>query len=193
MRLVHRPGCLKGQNFSRMGNAGYDTIQYGFRPTDDSGVEGVKALWGRLRDSISVFDDSDDVDIYLALLLENDGRLFPNHDYDPEAVQLEAFNVDSWYDDSNDQFYRDLESVIRGIGDNERAGSRLKGIRWNHEFRPTAWKLGSGWTTYATGHAPADFQRVMQHQVQDWHDWRYAIANNDDKTQKWTPEFGQLR
>lgn len=39
MRLVHRPGCLKGLNFSRMGNAGYDTIQYGFRPTDDSGRE----------------------------------------------------------------------------------------------------------------------------------------------------------
>ena len=114
--------------------------------------------------------------------------MFPSpNTYDRDALQLETYQRESWYNNPNHAFYSDITDIVNYIRNSSRAGSRLKGIRWNHEYRPVVWKLGSEWIDYAQEHAGADYNVCMNHRATEWRNFRKAIAPNTDE-----PEDRQL-
>ena len=168
MKLLHRPDSLKGLNIQSLRSAGFDTIQYGFT-TDDA--RNIDALWSRIENALSSFTDGNQIDVYLALLLEGDDRVFPDSPYSANAVQLETYQRVT-----SAAYYDDIEAVIRGIAHRNRAGARLKEVRWNHEYSPVCWKLDSAWTRYARAHASPENYVVENFRSDEWHRFRQAVA-----------------
>ncbi len=186
MRLLHRPASLKGLNIQSLKNQGFDAYQHGFKPEDQNNLA---AIWSRVTGAVSSFQDGNQMDIWLALTLEGDDRVFPppnTHDW--KALQLETYQRESWYNNPNHAFYSDIRDIVNYIRNSSRAGSRLKGIRWNHEYGPVVWKLGSEWTDYAQEHAASDYNVCMNHRATEWWNFRKAIAPNTDE-----PEDRQLK
>ena len=74
MRLLHRPASLKGLNIQSLNNQGFDAYQHGFKPEDQNNLA---AIWSRVTGAVSSFQDGNQMDIWLALTLEGDDRVFP--------------------------------------------------------------------------------------------------------------------
>ncbi len=172
MRLLHRPGSMKNLGIASLRDQGFDTFQSGAKPDEAGGVDDI---WTRMQNEVSAFDDEDPLDIYWALNLEGDSHVFPNG-YTWKGMQLETYDRNGFYDSPSHQFYSDVRTIVTDLRDSSRAGTRLKGIRWNHEYRPVVWKLGTDWATYAMEHNPEDFQTVAVHRATEWEYYRRACA-----------------
>ncbi len=160
---------MKGLSIQSLQTYGFDTYQYGATPDRANNVDG---LWTAMQSNVSGhFQDWNSLDIYWALNLEGDSHVFPNG-YTWNGMQLETYDRNGFYDTPSHQFYSNIRQIVTELRDFSRAGTRLKGIRWNHEYGPVVWKIGSDWATYAMEHAPADFQTVVAHRATEWEYFR---------------------
>ena len=60
----------------------------------------------------------------------------------------------------------------------DRYGSRFKGLRWNHEYKPLLFKEGSEWEKYARDQDEAAYEDVQDNHRSEWNKWMDGIANN---------------
>lgn len=113
---------------------------------------------------------SPDMDFVLSMNLIGEPRCGSNSGRNTRG----SIDRDPWYDSPSNAFYNGWNALIEDTED--RYGSRFKGLRWNHEYRPRIFKEGSKWQEYAEDHAASDYQDVQDNRQSEWRYWMDNIA-----------------
>ena len=136
LRIFHGWPLMLDLNLTNLGEYGFDTVQIAQMNASSS--------QSRIRGNIQDIDNhfSDTPGIMLSFQYWADGGdpiACPN--YDADASQVGIVDRDSWYNDADAPFYDNFENVVKGA--HLANGSRLRGVRWNHEIGPERFKEDS--------------------------------------------------
>ena len=174
IRIFHRWHLMEDLDITDPGEYGFDTLQIGQYNTATS-MDKIRAEIGRIDDQ---FTEGDDPGIILSFQFWGDGGdpiAIPN--YNPVASQVGIIQRDSWYNNPDAPFYNQFKSFLQAAVTGH--GSRIKGVRWNHEIGAERFKPGPVWSGYAMQHNPQDFQLVTGDSdlTGRWNTWMQALAD----------------
>ena len=167
MKLFYKRQLLTTLDITDASEYGFDTMQLKnmFSNSQVSDVEDDLVAPDRH------FDPN--MDFVLSMNLQGDPRCGPNS----ASGRRGSIDRDPWYDSSSSAFYTGWGSLFDVV--NTRYGSRFKGLRWNHEYRPRLFKEGSKWVAYAEDNAASDYEDVQDNHMSRWHYWLDNIADTN--------------
>lgn len=90
---------------------------------------------------------------------------------------INIIDREEWYDNTPHAFYTDLKIRIEEV--EELVGSRLVGIRWNHEIAPNLFKEGPRWHDHALENHETEYKAVYENSNGEelWEQWREAVPS----------------
>ena len=164
MKLIYGRGLLVDLDCTDPAEYGFDTFQLKNMHSDDQ----LSSIQSALVPVDNFFDP--DVDFVLSITLQGDPRCGSNSDSGATA----SIDRDPWYNNASSPFYSGWNLLFNAAI--TEYGSRFKGIRWNHEYRPHLFKEGSRWVAYAEENAASDYRDVEDNYRTLWETYLNNIA-----------------
>ena len=172
LRIFHRWRLLEDLNLTNLSEYGFDSVQLGNQYNTQTATTKVST---DIRNVDNHFDDT--VGIVPSFQYWADGGdpiACPN--YNASASKVGIVARDGWYNNAGSEFYDHFERFVRNVF--EAHGSRIKGVRWNHEIGAERFKEGTAWAAYAMANNPQDFQHCASGAGRTaWNRWMRALAD----------------
>ncbi len=192
MKLLHRRGVLAQDGLDERDQTvyGFDTTQHGFKPLTGS----FSKISGDLKTDMDGFFNVVPFDFYIALEIEKGGM----------ATNSNGRYNNQNYLDRNDnstgsEWYGKMKETVEDFN-NSTTGTqfgpawtswdtRFKGIRWNHEYRLSAWDRGTTWWNWAISETGGPSGLAADVKTNYLTEWDNALGSMSATTSEYLPSY----